>query len=277
MAAKQLFSVPIPAFGPHPGGAITVTEPSPAVYLLTFVSPPDNRLTTVVCRALLTALDLLEFGGYTPGVLITTSGIPKFYSNGLDLQHAIETEGFWALFYSLWLRFLTFPMPTVALLNGHTYAGGLMLSMSHDYRLAPSPKGFLCLNELLFGAPLKPAMAAIFRAKLPNPVTLRTVALEAKRFTGQEAVEFGLADQLATGLDDALKFVEERQLLEKPKKGVYGVIKEELYKDLIQELRGVGLEKEEKRYEEDRRREAERQEFGKVFVEQWKKENKAKL
>ncbi|KAL6901205.1 ClpP/crotonase-like domain-containing protein [Trichoderma evansii] len=275
--SKTLFTVPIPPQGPHPGGSITVTEPSPAVYLLTFISPPDNRLTSAVCKALLAALDLLEFGGHAPGVLITTSGIAKFYSNGLDLQHAIETEGFWALFYSVWQRLLTFPMPTISLMNGHAFAGGLMLAMAHDYRLAPSPKGFICLNEILFGAHLQPAMASLFRAKLPSNAIYRKVALEGHRFTGQEAVDDGVADALATSLEDALKFVAERNLLEKPKKGVYGVIKREIYKDLVQELAGAGLEAEENRFKEDSRKEAERQEFGKVWVQQWKKENKAKL
>ncbi|TQS32479.1 hypothetical protein Golomagni_07201, partial [Golovinomyces magnicellulatus] len=168
--SQQLFSVPIEAVGAHPGGAIVATSPQPKVYVLTWTSPPDNRITVPFCKALLSALDIIEFGDYEPGVVITTSGIPKFYSNGLDLELAIQTPGFWALFYSVWARFLSFPMPTIALLNGHTYAGGLMLSMAHDYRLAPSPRGFLCLNEVLFGAPLKPPMAAIFRHKLSPPV-----------------------------------------------------------------------------------------------------------
>ncbi|KAL7943749.1 ClpP/crotonase-like domain-containing protein [Trichoderma barbatum] len=276
--SKTLFTVPIPPSGPHPGGSITVTEPQPAVYLLTFISPPDNRLTTVFCKALLAALDLLEFGGHPPGVLITTSGIPKFYSNGLDLQHAIDTPGFWALFYSVWNRFLTFPMPTIALLNGHTYAGGLMLAMSHDYRLAPSPKGFLCLNEVLFGAHLQPPMASLFRAKLPSNAVFRKVALEGHRYTGQEAVDDGIVDGLcANGLDDALRFIKDRDLLEKPKKGVYGTIKAEMYKDLVRELKGAGLEAESERFGNDQRSVAERKEFGKVFVEQWRKENQAKL
>ncbi|KAM0263783.1 hypothetical protein ACHAQJ_001101 [Trichoderma viride] len=276
--SKTLFSVPIPPLGPHPGGSITVTEPQPAVYLLTFISLPDNRLTTVVCKALLAALDLLEFGGHPPGVLITTSGIAKFYSNGLDLQHAIDTEGFWALFYSVWQRFLTFPMPTVALLNGHTYAGGLMLAMAHDYRLAPSPKGFICLNEVLFGAALQPPMASLFRAKLPSNAVFRKVALEGHRFTGQEAVDNGVADALAPGgLDDALKFIADKNLLEKPKAGVYGTIKTEIYKDLVRELSGAGLEMEDGRFKDDLRKAAERQEFGKVWVEQWRKDNKSKL
>lgn len=104
----SLFTLPIPPCGTdHPGGTIVCTEPSPAVYLLTFTSPPDNRLTTPFCKTLLAALDIIEFGGYKPGVVVTTSGIPKFYSNGLDLGHATETEGFWALLYEVWRRFLT--------------------------------------------------------------------------------------------------------------------------------------------------------------------------
>lgn len=34
-------------------------------------------------------------------------------------------------------------MPTVALLNGHTFAGGLILAMHHDYRIQNPTKGFL--------------------------------------------------------------------------------------------------------------------------------------
>lgn len=167
-------------------------------------------------------------------------------------------------------------MPTVALLNGHTYAGGLMLSMAHDYRLAPSPKGFLCLNEVLFGAPLNPAMAAIFRNKL-SPTTVRTLALEGRRLTGADAVALGIADETATSLDDALAFIEKHGLTEKAKAGVYGVIKHELYNKLITELAGAGLEAEQARFAQTQESEEERREFGKVWYEQWQKDNKAKL
>ncbi|KAH6608233.1 hypothetical protein Trco_004546 [Trichoderma cornu-damae] len=277
--SKPLFSIPIPPLGPHPGGSISVSEPQPAVYLLTLFSPPDNRLTTPVCKALLAALDLLQFGGHPPGVLITTSGIAKFYSNGLDLQHSVDTDGFWPLMYSLWQRLLTFPMPTVALVNGHAFAGGLMLAMAHDYRLAPAQKGFMCLNEVLFGVPLKPSMASLFRVKLPSDAALRRVALEGHRFTGPDAVNAGLADAVVSddGLADALRFVAERNLVEKARKGVYGTIKGEIYKDLIRELSGAGLEAEEARFLDDQRREAERHEFGKVWVEQWRKGHRSKL
>lgn len=167
-------------------------------------------------------------------------------------------------------------MPTVALLNGHTFAGALMLATAHDYRLAPSGKGFLCLNEVLFGAPLRPAMAAVFRAKMPAH-TCRTLALEGHRFTSADAVQSGLADGLAASVDDALRFIQERDLAAKAQKGVYGVIKAELYHDLIATLHGDGLDKEEARFFADQDADAERKEFGKVWYDQWSKENKAKL
>lgn len=106
--SPPLFTVPIPACGPHPGGTIVCSEIEKAVYLLTFTSPPDNRLTTAFCEAMLAALDIIEFGGYEPGVVVTTSGIQKFYSNGLDLAHATSTPGYWAgALYKLFKRFLT--------------------------------------------------------------------------------------------------------------------------------------------------------------------------
>ncbi len=106
--ASPLFTLPIGPCGKQPGGTLTCTEPQPQVYLLTWNSPPDNRLTTPFCKALLAALDILEYGGYTPGVVVTTSAIAKNYSNGFDLEHTLANKDvFFPFFYSLWVRFLT--------------------------------------------------------------------------------------------------------------------------------------------------------------------------
>lgn len=167
-------------------------------------------------------------------------------------------------------------MPTLALLNGHTYAGGLMLALSHDYRLAPSPRGYLCLNELLFGAPLKPPMAAIFRHKL-TPSAYRMVALEAHQFTAREAVEAGLVDGVATSLDEALAFIADRKLTEKAKAGYYGVIKSEMHKDLLAQLSGDGLDLEEQRFQQVQESDADRKNSGQSWFEKWQKEKRARL
>lgn len=105
-----LFTVPITSTG----GTIVCTNPTVKqgqkqenIYVLTFTSPKDNRLTPTFIDAFILALDIIEHR-YPKGVVVTTSGIPKFYSNGLDLELATSTEGFldkwlWRLFR----RFLT--------------------------------------------------------------------------------------------------------------------------------------------------------------------------
>lgn len=106
-----LFTVPIASTG----GSIVCTNPTTTgnqeqqnVYLLSFTSPKDNRLTPTFIDALILALDIVEHR-YPKGVVVTTSGIAKFYSNGLDLDVVMSTEGFlenwlWRLFR----RFLTY-------------------------------------------------------------------------------------------------------------------------------------------------------------------------
>jgi Delta3-Delta2-enoyl-CoA isomerase len=136
-------------------------------------------------------------------------------------------------------------MPTLALLNGHAFAGGLMTAMYHDYRVFNSSRGFLCLNELEFGAPLKPPMSAIFREKLA-PQTYRSLVLEAKRFPGPQAVEAGIVDALG-GLDAAVAFVRQRDLVKKGTTGVYAVLKWEMYREILYFLTQSGFDAEEER------------------------------
>ncbi|CAG7982229.1 unnamed protein product [Penicillium salamii] len=224
----SLFTVPITSTG----GSIICTNPSAAeehknIYVLTFTSPKDNRLTPVFIDALLLALDIIEHR-YPKGVVVTTSGIAKFYSNGLDLELAGSTEGFlenWL--WKLFRRFLTYPMPTVCLLNGHAFAGGFMLAMYHDYRIMNPDRGFVCVNELEFGVPLQTPMMAIFREKL-TPITFRNVVLEAHRFGGRNALQAGIVDAVG-GIEETLALIQERKLQTKAATGIYGTMKEEMY------------------------------------------------
>ncbi|KAL4786258.1 ClpP/crotonase-like domain-containing protein [Aspergillus varians] len=231
---KPLFTLPIPSTGGT--GTITATNPTPDtntnIYLLTFTSPPDNRLTPSFITTFLLALDIIEHR-FPKGVVVTTSGIPKFYSNGLDLALAQRTEGFVERFlWKLFRRLITYPMPTIALLNGHAFAGGLMLTLYHDYRIMNPHRGYLCLNELEFGVPLQGPMMVIFREKLAV-ATFRDVVLEARRIGGAEALERGVVDAVGNGVDDAVGFVKERGLEGKAGSGIYGVMKEEMYRGVL--------------------------------------------
>ena len=231
MAANTLFTVPIPPLNKHIGGSITCTEPAPRVYVLTISSPPDNRMTPAFCAALIHAMDTIELN-HPAGVVVTTSPIPKFYSNGLDFELAVKTPGFWETsLYPLFRRFLTFPMPTIALINGHAFAAGFMLAMHHDYRVFSGEKGYLCVNELEFGAPLLPPMAGIFRIKF-SPQVYRSTVLEAKRWDAKTALEAGILDRI-DGMQGVTELIQERGLMTKAKTGVYGILKTEMYREQV--------------------------------------------
>ncbi|KAK2742879.1 hypothetical protein FQN55_007663 [Onygenales sp. PD_40] len=224
--ASPLFTVQ------RPEGSVTCTQPQKAVYLLTFNFAPDNRMTADFCQAMILALDIVQFK-YPPGVVVTTSAIQKFYSNGLNLEQAIATKGFFENnFFALFKKLLTYPMPTVALVNGHAFAGGFMCSMYHDFRIFNPSRGFLCLNEVHFGANLKPAMSSIFREKIATPNTYRTIVLEGYRFGGKEALENGIVDGLG-GLDEVLALIEKRKLTKLPASGVYGQLRAGMFPETM--------------------------------------------
>jgi len=222
----SIFVLPI-----EPNGSIICTQPTPKVYLLTFQLPPDNRLVPAFNTAFLLALNIIEHK-LPKGVVVTTSGIAKFYSNGLNLDIAQSTPGFFHdSIYPLWSRLLSYPMPTVALINGHCFAGGMLTAMMHDYRIMNPHKGFLCMNELDFGVPLTPPMSSIFRQKL-RADAYRTLVLEAKRFNALDALKDGLVDGLG-GIEEALSFINESKLQTKAQSGVYGSLKEEMWKETL--------------------------------------------
>ena len=199
------------------------------------------------------ALDILEHR-FPRGVVITTSSIAKFYSNGLDYENAIKDPNFFKDdLFPLWRRLVTYPMPTLALINGHAFAGGLMMAMAHDYRIMNPHKGFLCLNELDFGAGLKPPMASLFRVKL-GMSTFRNMVLESKRYPALEGLKEGILDGVG-GLDEALAFIEEMKLVQKARGKSYGEIKEELYREIVKDLdEGVEMAKREAKRDLERSR-----------------------
>ena len=101
-ARAPLFSLSLPS-----GGTVNCTQPAPRVYLLTFTAPPDNRLTAAFIQAMTLALNIIEVK-FPKGVVVTTSGVPKFYSNGLDYESVMRTPTFLSdILYPFWRRLLT--------------------------------------------------------------------------------------------------------------------------------------------------------------------------
>jgi enoyl-CoA hydratase/carnithine racemase len=131
---------------------------------------------------------------------LVTTGLGKFYSNGLDLEWlgANTGRGDWYLgvVQEIFARILTFPLPTVAAINGHAFGAGAMLAIAHDYRIMRADRGYFCFPEVDINVPFLPGMAALIQAKLP-PQTALTAMTTGHRYGGEEANEVHLVDGIA--------------------------------------------------------------------------------
>lgn len=43
---------------------------------------------------------------------------------------------------------MTFPLITIAAINGHCFAGGMLLALCCDYRLMTTGRGWMSMNEV---------------------------------------------------------------------------------------------------------------------------------
>ncbi len=169
------------------------------VYVLT-LGDDENRFNSTSLASINACLDEVE-GAAGDRALVTT-GLGKFFSNGLDLEWmggegAADVAGFIKAVQNLLGRVLLSPVPTVAAVNGHAFAGGAMLAVAHDRMLMRSDRGFWCVNEVLLGMQFAPGMMELLRARLPQPA-LHQALTSARRFPGPEAVAAGIAHAVAT-------------------------------------------------------------------------------
>ncbi|TYJ52181.1 hypothetical protein B9479_007226 [Cryptococcus floricola] len=207
---------------------LALTRPSETVWQISLNSPPDNRLTPPLLAELAEALDIVELewrnagGGVQDpkkrstyknkgaGALVLTSGCERFFSNGLDYVGSLKVDNFFQAF-----------------------AGGMVIALACDYRIMASGKGWMCMSEVTFGAPLPNSFGAFLPALIPNPQHLRDTML-ARRWTQPELLEIGLIDEIVKP-EEVLKRAIEVGEREGPKvaPGSWGLIKEDLRKPII--------------------------------------------
>ncbi|KAK7488975.1 hypothetical protein BaRGS_00019779 [Batillaria attramentaria] len=159
----------------------------------------ENRINPEFLRAYNGCLDKLESAPGCKGVVTTGEG--KFFSNGIDLdwmgkeENAEKVPTFMEDFQKLLARILIFPLPTVAAISGHCYAGGAVLALAHDLRVMNSQRGWMCLNEIHRNLRFSPFLLSLLRMKMNPGQTLNRALVLGQRFTAEEAVSAGLVDK----------------------------------------------------------------------------------
>jgi len=170
------------------------------VYYLALNRAKANNFNVEFIRDINAKLDVVE-KDVDICALVTSSNIQRFFSTGLDAKfissttHPEDLKNFLLEFNQLIGRVLIFPIPTIAILNGLTIAGGLMFAMAHDYRFMPNNNDWICLNEVDMGFALLPGMNAVVQCKTA-PHAYRELFLAGRRIIAKDAFELGIIDFL---------------------------------------------------------------------------------
>jgi enoyl-CoA hydratase len=187
--------------------------------------PGKNSLGTEMIESL---LGRLAAAAGDP-VLLTGNG--DAFSAGLNLkeiaaQDAAATGPFLERLERLFSTLYQYPGPTVALVNGHAIAGGCVLALCCDYRVAiDEPKIRIGLNEVALGLRFPPRTLAICRRRVPAHFHEEAI-LSGALFDPHAARRVGLLDEVSANAATVAADVLTR--LEKLPRAAYAATKRDL-------------------------------------------------
>jgi enoyl-CoA hydratase len=163
---------------------------------VTMNGPGKNALGSTMMHSVMAQF---EAAGGEP-VLLTGAG--DAFSAGLDLREVLTLEpqgmvGFLELLEKLLQSIYTYPGPVVALVNGHAIAGGCLVAMAADWRVASQGVAMkIGLNEVALGLRYPPRVLSLVKKRL-EPRRVAEVVLGAGLHDAEGALRLGLLDEIA--------------------------------------------------------------------------------
>ena len=180
--------------------------------VLTLDRPPANAMDLALLGDLVEAVQRLA-ADVPPAVVV--AGREGVFSAGADLKAVpdygpAEQRGMVEAINAMALGVYGLPCPVVCAITGHAIAGGMVLALCGDHRVAATA-GRYGLTEVKVGVPYPQAAIGVVRAELPAPAA-RVLALGNRLVDAAECVRLGAFDEaLAPGevLDRALAVAQE--------------------------------------------------------------------
>ncbi len=165
------------------------------VSVLAIDRPPANAMDVGLLGELVSALG--SVAADPPGALVI-AGRPGFFSAGVDLKSAPnygpeEQRQMVESINGMVLTSYALPCPVVAAVTGHAIAGGLVLALCADFRVA-STQGSYGLTEVKVGVPYPQAAIGVVRAELA-PHVARKLVVGNELINGEEATRLGVFDE----------------------------------------------------------------------------------
>lgn len=174
-----------------------------AVAVLTIDRPPANAMDAASLHELADTVAALETDDAVDALVITGAG--RSFSAGLDLKSIVDSsaadqEDLIEALNRAFVAVYSCPRRTVAAVNGHAIAGGLVLLLCCDVRLATDGPLRAALAEVRVGVVFPVGAIEVVRGELAPPVA-RRLALTGAPFDAVEGVELGVFDRIVPAAD----------------------------------------------------------------------------
>jgi enoyl-CoA hydratase len=189
-----------------------------------------------------------EFGELP--VVLTGQG--DVFSAGIDFQYSFEIFGsgsqdrirdWYRAYRETNLRIFQYPRPTVAAVNGHAIAGGLITALASDFRVAARKQARFGLNEVPIGIPMPAAYVEIIKYTLGDKVGA-LATLRGKLYEFEEAERLGFFHEVVEPEQLIAKAIEYVRCITPDCNTAYAMSKKALQDGVMRQIeeRTVGLD-----------------------------------
>jgi len=166
--------------------------------LLRIDRPPANAIDLELAKEFSVALEGIDGSDAFDAVIII--GVGNCFCAGLDLKtlpsyNRLQQEEMIMQLNHLFGGLYGLRLPTIAAVNGHAIAGGVILTLACDYRIGAQGDYRLGLAEARVGVPFPVSAMSIVQSEL-RPDIARAMVLTARNSDPQEAKSMGVLDEL---------------------------------------------------------------------------------
>lgn len=200
-----------------------------------------NAMSTDLLEALSRVVDQVTASDARAAVV---TGDDKVFSAGLALPDLVDLDraamaGRIDGFAVAMRRVLECPMPVVAAVNGHAIAGGCVLALMCDARIAATGGAKVGLNEVQLGIGLPAVVVEPLRLRVP-PTSLTAIALEGRLFSVDDARAAGLVDEIVAPGELEPRALARAAELGRASRAAYAQVKRALIRPALEAIDRVG-------------------------------------
>jgi enoyl-CoA hydratase len=221
---------------------VTLSDQGGGVVVMSADRPPANAMNI---GFLSDVIEAIESVASDPPRALVLAGRPGFFSAGADLK-AVPTygpedqRGMVTSINTMALGAYQLPFPVIGAVTGHAIAGGLVLALCTDVRIASSA-GRYGLTEVKVGVPYPQAAIGVVAAELA-PHAARVLALGNELIDAAECLRLGVFDEVVEAEDVLPRALAVASALAGFPADVYARTKHELRGACVARLRAAAAE-----------------------------------